>query len=390
MKRMTRVFMVDGNAIPVKKYGEKKTLRDMLKEAALPLIKRNSEISIDLVVVGNMAAPQFTQQNHLGAFLTTELALDGVPSLRVEAASAAGGTSLYFAYRAIKSRLHRAILVVGVEKMSSTVTEEATSFMAAAADWEYEVQHGITFPGFNGILAQRYCYEFGVNPDDLLLFSVNAHKNAAKNPLAMFQKEISLEKAIKSPLVADPLRLYDCSPVSDGAAAVLLCDEETLKKTEVNRDNVVELVSSEIATDTITLHNREDPLELKAATVAAKRALKHAKITKDDINVWELHDAFSIMAVASLEALGLSEPGKAVDLAKEGEIAIDGKYPISTMGGLKARGHPVGATGIYQAYEAWLQLVQQATPQVDDPQYALTENIGGSGATVTINIFKKM
>ena len=238
------------------------------------------------------------------------------------------------------------------------------------------------------MIARRYMHEFNITSEDLLEFSVNSHKNGLTNPKAMFQKEITLEKAMHSRIVADPLRVMDCSPVSDGCAAVLLTSEKMKKENTLLPSS--EIIGSRYATDSISLQDRKDLCELKASKLAFNQAIKDAKISIKDIKAFEVHDAFSIMSALSIESFGLAKQGEATILAKEGQIALDGEHPINTLGGLKSRGHPVGATGVYQVMENHLQLTDQAGKnQVNGIEYALSQNIGGSGATISINILKR-
>jgi acetyl-CoA C-acetyltransferase len=231
-------------------------------------------------------------------------------------------------------------------------------------------------------------YEYKVTEEDLMEFTLQSHKHGVTNPYAMFQKEISMEKALSSRIVADPLKLFDCSPVSDGSAALMMVSDD-IKNKNSNVESC-ELVASRYATDTISLQQRKCLTELKASQIACRQAYKDAKITWKDIKAFEVHDAFTIMAALALESFGIVDKGKASTLAKEGQLAIDGDVPFNTFGGLKARGHPVGATGVYQVVETYLQLTGQAGKnQVPDIDYALSQNIGGSGATISINICKR-
>lgn len=244
--------------------------------------------------------------------------------------------------------------------MTDAWPSDATRYLAYASDAEWELFHGVSFVALNALVMRYYMNTYGYTEEDLALFAVNAHANGAKNPYAMFKKPITVETVMKSPYIADPLKLFDASPVCDGAAAVIITTPEKAKELGVPKDKWVEVAGMGRAIDTINLANREDLLTLKAAKIAAEKAYKMAHVEPKDIDFFEVHDAFTIMAALSLEALGVAEKGKGAMLAKEGQIAIDGDYPIQTMGGLKARGHPVGATGVYQAVEATLQLRGEA------------------------------
>lgn len=363
------------------------SIRELVLESCSELFESVSIVP-DLIIATNMAAGQFTGQNHLGIFVADQLGLAGTPAMRIEAACASGGVGVHQGFLSIKSGFYKSVLVVGVEKMTNATTPEATSYMAGASDFEWEVAPGITFPGLNALIARRYMHEHNVSEEDLMQFSIQSHIHGVTNPYATFQKEISMEKALASRMVADPLKIFDCSPVSDGSAAVMLVSEDIKKQNQSLPSS--ELVASRYATDTISLQQREKLTELKASKIACKQAYKDAGITWKDIKAFETHDAFTIMAALALESFGIVDEGKASTLAKEGQLALDGDVPFNTFGGLKARGHPVGATGVYQVVENYLQLTDQAGKnQVPDIDYALAQNIGGSGATISVNISKK-
>ncbi len=342
----------------------------------------------DKIIVTNMSADQFTGQNHLGAFVADQLGLTGIPAMHIEAACGSGGVGVNEAFISLKSGYFDSVLVVGVEKMTNVTTPQSTSYMAGASDFEWEIAPGTTFPGLNALIAKRYMHEFSVSEADLMQFSVISHKNAMTNPYAMFQKGLTLEKGLESRMIADPLKLFDCSPVSDGSAAVLLVNDKIKNKN--SHLPSAELIASRYATDSISLQERADLCELRASKIASRQAFKDAGITWKDVKAFEVHDAFTIMGALSLESFDIVEKGKAPVLAKEGQLALDGDIPYNTFGGLKARGHPVGATGVYQVVENYLQLTDQAGKnQVPDINYALAQNIGGSGATISVNISKR-
>ena len=270
--------------------------------------------------------------------------------------------------------------------MPDGVGSRLTAGLAAAADADYETVHGVTFVALNALIMQRYMHEYGLRKEDFANFSVNAHANGANNPNAMFQRAISKETFMRAGVVADPISLFDASPMADGAAAVIICPTRLAKE---YTDKAVHVLASAIATDSLAVHDRKNPLWLQAAENSAHTAYRQAKITPDDLDFFELHDAFTIMAALSLEAAGFAEAGQGTRLAVNGDIALDGKLPIATMGGLKARGHPVGATGMYQIVEAALQLRGEAGKnQLPNARLGMTQNIGGSGATIVTHIFK--
>lgn len=267
--------------------------------------------------------------------------------------------------------------------MTETPGADTTTALVGAADAEYEGVQGVSFVGLNALIMRRYMHEYGYGHDDFAPFAINAHANGANNPNAMFRKAITAETYAKGRVVAEPVTLFDASPVGDGAAALLLVPAEKAPA-------AVQVAGSAVATDTVAIHDRRDPLWLSAAEQSAERAFRQAGIGPAEVHLFEAHDAFSIMAALSLEACGFAEKGQGVRLAQERHIFPEGRIPISTMGGLKARGHPVGATGLYQLAEATLQLRQAAGPaQIDGARTAMTQNVGGSGATIVTHILRK-
>lgn len=357
-----------------------KSARDLFKIASLQALEDASLKSVDLLIAANMSMPQYTDQNNVGNYLSD----DSAPAFRVESACSSGGAALHAGYLAIKSGEYDSVMVAGVEKMTDRTTEINTHILAGASDFEREAFYGASFPALNALLARRYMHEYGATETDLLMFSVNAHKNAVGVEHAFFQKETTLEACLKSPYVASPLRLMDCSPTCDGSAVVILTKEGLVK-----RDERIILEGSAISSDKLELARRPEPTFLSAGKASFEKAAAKANITAGGIDVYEIHDAFSIMAALDLECIGAAKKGEGYRLAKEGQIAIDGDYPIATSGGLKARGHPVGATGVYQAYDAMLQLRGKAAHQVKDAETAMTHNIGGSGSMIAANIFRR-
>ncbi|GAB4575955.1 MAG: thiolase domain-containing protein [Anaerolineae bacterium] len=338
----------------------------------------------DALFVGNMLAPRLNDQAHLGALVADYAGWRGIEAATVEAACASGGAAMMTGVRAVASGMADIVAVCGVEKMTEATSSEVTTGLATAADADYEVAHGVTFVALNALVMQRYMYEYGVPHDDFGIFSLNAHRNAVTNPNAMFRQAISMETYRKAPMIADPINLYDSSPICDGSAAVILAPVEVARELGITP---VYVRASTSATDCLNLDDRHDMLGLTAARLSAQRAYEQAGLGPQDIDVFEVHDAFSIMAALSLEAAGFAERGQGVRFAHEQGIGLDGKLPISTMGGLKARGHPVGATGVYEIVDLVTQLRGQAGKnQVKDATTGMTQNIGGTGATVVTHI----
>lgn len=386
---MERAVIIGVGMTPVGEHW-KTSLRDLAVEALLNAMDDANIDGVDSLYVGNMISGPFVEQENLGALIADWAGLGHIPAVKVEAACASGGAAVQEGAKAVMSGLEDVVAVVGVEKMTDVWPSDATRYLAYAADAEWELFHGASFVALNALVMRHYMHTYGYTEEDLALFAVNAHINGAKNPYAMFKKPIKVETVLKSPYIADPVKLFDASPVCDGAAAVIITTPEKAKELGIPKEKWVEIAGMGRTIDTINLANRKDLLRLKAAEVAAEKAYKMAGITPEDVDLFEIHDAFTIMAALSLEAVGAAERGKGAELAKEGQIAIDGDYPIQTMGGLKARGHPVGATGVYQTVEAALQLRGEAPNQVPDAEVALTQNIGGTGSNITVTILRRV
>jgi len=341
---------------------------------------------IDALFVGNMLAGQLSNQNHLGALVADFAGLRGIEAVTVEAANASGGAAVRQAVLAVKSGLVQTALVVGVEKMTDQTGSPVVAAMASGLDADYEAVQGQTMAGAGALMMRRYMFEFGVEVADFAGFSVNAHANGADNPLAMFRNRLKAERFTMAPLVADPVSLFDVAPDGDGAAAIIITSAERAADMV---PNPVMIAGSAMATDTIGLHDRRDVLHLRAAAQSAQKAMAQAGVGPDDIDLFELHDEFTVMAALSLEAAGFAARGEGWKLARDGEIGRDGRIPISTMGGLKARGNPLGATGVYQVVEVAQQLRGQAGAcQIDGARVGMAQNLGGTGATAVTHILR--
>lgn len=359
-----------------------KSLRHMGHDAVMAAMADAGIERADALYVGNMLAGELGGQEHVGALVADFVGLRGIEALKVEAACASGAAALRVGLLAVASGIHELVLVCGVEKMTDALSEDVTAGLATAADQEYEVSQGISFVGLNALLMRRYMYEFNVKHDQFAGFTINAHKNGANNPMAMFQSPIKAETYLRAGMIADPINLMDSSPVCDGAACVVLAPADLYRS-----QAKAHILASAVAIDSLAIHDRRDPLSLDAVQISSQKAYAQARVTPADIKVFEAHDAFSIMAALSLEAAGFAPRGAGAHMAHDGEIGIHGRVPISTMGGLKARGHPVGATGVYQVVEVVQQLTGQAGKnQVPGATIGMTQNIGGSGATVITHI----
>ncbi len=342
----------------------------------------------DALFLGNMLSGRLNEQEHLATLVADFCGLRGIEAAKIEAACASGGAALRVGCMAVASGMHDVVIVAGVEKMTDTTSSRTTAGLAMAADAEYESSHGVTFVGLNALLMQRYMHEYDLPMDAFAGFSLNAHRNGANNPNAMFQRPIDLKTYLNAPMIATPINMMDSSPVCDGAAALVLVPTERVAEfTRGHHRGAVQILASSSANDTLAIHDRKDPLFLEAAYGSSQKAYVQGGITPADIDFFELHDAFTIMSVLSLEATGFAKRGEGWRMSSEDEIGIGGRLPISTLGGLKSRGHPVGATGIYQVVETVLQLTGLAGQnQVANARIGMTQNIGGSGATIVTHI----
>ncbi|MFZ5819194.1 MAG: thiolase domain-containing protein [Chloroflexota bacterium] len=364
-----------------------KSLRDLGGEAAFAALQDAGVKKVDALFTGNMLSPLVNGQNQLGALLADWIGLRGCEAVKVEAACGSGAAALRAGMMAVASGECESALALGVEKMTDKAGHDVTAALATAADADYEVEQGVSFVGINALVMRRYMHEYGWQHADFAPFSINAHANALHNPHARLHQKITLEQFEKSSMVATPINLLDASPVGDGAAAAVLVPADAVVS-RPGRPRIV-LSASAAATDTIAVHSRREPLFLQAAYASARRAYDMAGIGPGDIAVFELHDAFSIMSALSLEACGFAERGQGPRLGLEGEIRPGGRLPVCTRGGLKARGHPVGATGMYQVVEVVQQLRGECGPtQVQGAKVGMAQNIGGSGATVITHILE--
>jgi acetyl-CoA C-acetyltransferase len=364
-----------------------KSLREIGGEAAFAAMQDAGLEKADALFVGNMLSPMVSAQNQLGTFLADWIGLWHQEAVKVEAACASGAAALRAGLMAVAAGEIDSALVVGVEKMTDKAGHDVTAALATAADADYEVEQGVSFVGINALVMRRYMHEFSWKHADFAPFSINAHANAMHNPFARLHHEINVDQFEKSSMVATPINLLDASPIGDGAAAVIIVPADRVAS--VNGRPRVTVAGSASATDSIAVHSRKDPLFLSAAYQSSGRAYEMANVEPKDIDVFELHDAFSIMSALSLEACGFAERGQGVRLGLDNEIGPDGRVPVCTRGGLKARGHPVGATGIYQIVEIVQQLRGECgKTQVDGARIGMAQNIGGSGATILTHILK--
>jgi acetyl-CoA C-acetyltransferase len=361
-----------------------KSIGQIAVEAIRAALKDAGRETADGLFVGNMMSGIINSQNNLGPLVADWTGLK-IPAVKVDAACASGGAALRSALMAVASGELDSALVVGVEKMTDRHPHEVTAALATAADADYEVEMGVSFVGLNALIMRRYMYEYGWKHADFAPFAINAHANALHNPYARLHHKITLEDFEKSAMIATPINLLDASPIGDGAAALYI-----VRADSVRGSHRILIAGSASATDTIAIHDRTEPLFLMAAYKSAQAAYRQAGVGPDDIDVFELHDAFTIMSALSLEACGFAERGQGPRLGLDGSISLTGRIPVMTRGGLKARGHPVGATGVYQVVEVVQQLRGECgETQVPGAHIGMAQNIGGSGATIITHILKR-
>ncbi len=384
---MTRVYVSGVGLTKVGRHFDK-GLIDLAAEAAFKAIDE-AGVEPEALVVGNMMSSSLQHQDNLGAYIANSIGLRGIPAFKVEAACGSGGAAVHAAFNMIKSGVYNAVLVVGVEKMTDHPTAVVTEALAQAADAEYELFYGASFTGLNALMMRYYMEKYQVSRREMSYWPVMMHKNAVANPYAQIRREIKLEDVEKSQVVADPIRLLDSSPIGDGAAAVLLVSENIVSK--LAEKPIVEVAGSAMATDTVELSNRESLDAMPAAAQAAKKAYKMAGVEPRDIDVIEIHDAFTINAIVLLEELGFAPRGQAAKQLAEGRFAPGDKPTANPSGGLKARGHPVGATGVYQVAEVVMQLRGDFPGvKVDKAEIGLTSNIGGDGSSLIVHVLKRV
>jgi len=370
-------------------WGElwEKSLRTIFVEPALLAIQDAGVDKVDSLIVGSMSSGLFIGQEHLASLLADYLGYGPIPAARVESACASGGLALKMGYLEVASGLSDVVLVGGVEKMTDVTGNEATFALGTAADQEYEGFHGITFPGLYALIARAHMEKYGTTRQQLAMVAVKNHLNGSKNPLAQYPFQITVEAVLNSVLVADPLRVLDCSPITDGAAAVILAPVEMAKKL---KKPVVKITGIGHATDTIALSGRKDITWLESVYLAGQQAFKMAGRKPQDIQFVEVHDCFTIAEICVTEALGFVEKGKGGQAVERGLTSLTGKIPVNPSGGLKSKGHPVGATGVAQAVEVVKQLRGEAGDrQVKGARVGMAQNMGGSGGSCLVHIFER-
>jgi acetyl-CoA C-acetyltransferase len=374
------------------KFGRREGMlcREIFAEATHEAFSRCPNLDpikdIEALFVGHMGE-SYEHQGHTGPTLADWVGLLPKAAIRIESACASSGSALRIGISSILSGFHKVVLVGGVEKMTHRTTAEVTEFLAMASDMPFEQWNGLTFPGLYALMATAHMYQYGTSEEQLACVAVKNHHNGSLNPKAHMQKEITLEKALSSMIVAFPLKLFDCSLITDGASCLILTHPDIAKKFT---DTPIQIVGSGQASDTIGLYERESLTSLKAAKIAGQEAYKMAGIKPKDVDVAEVHDCFTIAEILAYEDLNFCEEGNGGKLVQEGVTEIGGKLPVNPSGGLKSKGHPVGATGTAQTYEIYMQLTGQAEKrQVAGAEIGLSHNVGGSGATANVHIYRR-
>ena len=363
-----------------------KSLKELAGEAIIDAMRDAGREYTDAVFVGNMMSGSANHQQHLGALISDWVGLRYTEAMKIEAACGSGASAFRQGLMAVASGEMDCVVVFAVEKMTDSPLAEITAQLATAADADYEADMGVSFVALNALIMTRYMHEYGWKKEDFAAFSINAHANGAHNPKARFQDPITIESYLKAGMICPPINLMDASPIGDGAAAAVLVPADSI---QLSTRPIVVVAGSSAATDTIGVHHRSKPLWLSAAEKSSKEAYRQSGFSPKDMDLFESHDAFSIMAALSLEASGFAEPGQGPRLANDGDILPGGRIPMATRGGLKARGHPVGATGLYQITELVQQLWGEAGDnQIPDARVGMAQNIGGSGSNIITHILK--
>lgn len=387
---MRNVFIAGVGQTPVSKQSTD-DVRELGAAAVRAAIQSSRLEGPTALYVGNMLSGVLSEQQQLGALIAHSAGLGGIEAATIEAACGSGGAAARFGVMAVQSGAHDVVVVSGIERMTHAPKEQTTRALATASDWITEGSQGQTFVSLNARLMQAYIDTYKVDSSAFAPFAINAHRNADGNPNALFHKVIDEKTYQDARPIEGPLRLFDVSPICDGSAAAVLVSEEIAKRLIAEGQPVVKIRASAVGTDSLGLDDRERLLRLAGVERSAKRAFEIAKLKPEDVDLFECHDAYTIMSILSLEAAGFAREGRGYTLGLEGDIFLDGRLPITTMGGLKGRGHPVGATGVYQLCEAFQQLTGSAGKnQLKNPEIAMTQNIGGTGATVITHLLERV
>lgn len=387
---MNELYLIGVGQTPVVKQTDLH-VGELGAAAVRDALKAWPEAPVTALYGGNMLSGILSEQQQVSAMVANAAGLHGVEALTIEAACGSGGSAMHVAVMAVASGMHDCVICYGVEKMGHSEFQRTTKGLATASDWQKEGAKGETFVTLNARLMKAYMEAYGVEAKDFAPFSLIAHKNAMTNPNALFHKDVDLETYLNSKVISDPVRLYDASPICDGSAAVILANKEVAAQARAKGIPTVRVRASSIAIDNVAIEDRETPLVPSGVVASSQRAYKQAGLGPEDMDIFELHDAYTIMSILSLEGSGFAKPGEGWKLGQDDTLTLNGRLPIATFGGLKSRGHPVGATGVYQIAETYLQLTDQAGKnQVqNNPKAALIQNVGGTAATVATHILTR-
>ncbi len=377
--------------IGITKFGElwNTSFREMFVDAGIRALEDAGVEGdeIDSMYVGNMSAGQFIKQEHIGSVIADHSGLLPAPCTRIEAACASGGLALREAFISVGSGINDIVVAGGIEKMTDLLSDKTNGVLGALADREWEAYVGTTYPGLYALMARRHMHRYGTTREQMAKVAVKNHANGSLNPYAQYQREIETDHVLNSPSVTDPLNTLDCSPITDGGAALVLAPAEIAKK---YHENPIIIEGSGQASGTLSLHDRESITQIPAAVQASKTAYEMAGIEPDDVDIAEVHDCFTIAEIIGIEDLGFCEKGEGGKMIENGQTERDGEVAVNTSGGLKAKGHPIGATGIAQAVEIVSQLRGEAGKrQVENAEIGLTHNVGGSGGTGVVHVLKR-
>lgn len=387
---MNDLYIVAAGQVPVVKQTDL-TVANLGASALNAALKQWPEAPVSAIYGGNMLSGILSDQQQLGAMVANAAGLKGIEALTIEAACGSGGSAMHVAAMAVLSGMHDCVVAYGVEKMGHAERGKTTCGLATASDWENEGALGETFVSLNGRLMQAYIDAYGVKAEDFAPFAITAHRNAMTSDYALFHKDVDLDVYMNSKLIDGPVRLFDASPICDGAAAVIIGNKAVADKARAAGLPVVKVLASSVGIDAVGIADREDPLVPSGVVRSSQRAYEQAGVGPEDVDIFELHDAYTIMSILSLEGAGFAKKGEGWLFGKEDRISLGGELPIATFGGLKSRGHPVGATGVYQLVEMYLQLTDQAGKnQVEGANIAMTQNVGGTAVTVATHILQRV
>ncbi|NIM93138.1 MAG: hypothetical protein GTO18_05440 [Anaerolineales bacterium] len=382
------VFILGVGSTPIGEHWDL-SIRELALEAIVAARSEVPDIRPEALYVANMLSPALSGQTQLGALLADFAGLWGVEAMTVEAAGASGGVALRQAYLAIKSGQIQTALVVGIEKVTDQTGPRVDAALATSTDADYEAIQGITPTAQAALIMRRYLHEYDAPPDALAGFSINAHKNAVSNPKAMYRRAINLEQYQRAPMISEPVNMFDAASIADGGAAIILGNGNSIPPN--HNLPLVQVLASSVSTAAVALHDQPDLLNLKSAEESAAQVFQRAGLSPQDMDLFELHDPFSIIAALSLEAAGFAGQGEGWTLASDGEIQLNGRIPTCTLGGSKARGDAGGATGVIQIVETALQLQHLAGEnQVQGARIGMTQCLGGLIGTAATHILARI